>query len=524
MINAKRFLALLTLFLLAIALAACGEAEEVYGKIIKIASDNITIETGVFLNASEGQACSFASDGGSAIYALSSNIDTEKLTENMIVKLTLQDETVTAVETEVDEAETTPETTDSGAEAGTTELSAALTFDGKKQDLSGKQYDSSQPDVSTILLKNKASLTLSNCTLTKSGDASGNDESSAHGLNAVLTASGESRATLTAATLTSSGNGANAIFSTGKGTKVSASDFKIYTTGDSSRGLFAASGGNISASGGDITTKGDLCAPISAGKGESSIQIQDTTVSSEGKRSPCLYSAGTITASGISGSAAGSQIALINGNSNVTLNDCLLQGAGKSGIALFETGSKADSAENASGEASLNIVDSKLTTTSEGPMFYVTNTRGSVTLKNTSIYYSNGVLAKVAGNKTGKWGTPGKNGGTFTLKGIHQTLSGNITCDSISTVAVKLTKNSLFQGTLNAKNTAKSASISLDKTSRWEVTGDSYVSKITDKNTKCRNIRSNGHTVYYDAAQKGNGWLKGKTISLPGGGKLTPAP
>lgn len=524
MINAKRFLALLALFLLTAALAACGESEEIYGKIIKIADGDITIETGVFLDASEDTACSFSSDGGSASYSLSSNIDTEKLAKDMIVKLTLQDETVTAIEAETDEAGTPSETTASAPETEAAELSAALTVDGNQQEFSGKQYDSSQSDVSAILLKNKASLTLNNCTLTKSGDSSGNDRSSAHGLNSIFTASGESRATLTAATLTSSGRGANAIFSTGKGTEVTASDFEIYTTGDFSRGLFAASGGSISASGGDITTKGDLCAPISAGKDESIIQIQDTTVSSEGRRSPCLYSAGTITASEISGSSAGSQIALLNGNSSVTLKDCLLQGAGKNGITLFGTGFQTNSEEHSNGKASLNVIDSKLTTTSEGPMFYVTNTQSSVTLKNTAIYYSNGVLAKVAGNKTGKWGTPGKNGGAFTLKGIHQTLAGNIICDSISTVAVKLTKNSLFQGAINTKNTAKSASISLDKSSRWDVTGDSYVSKITNKNARCGNIRSNGHTIYYDASHKENAWLKGKTVSLSGGGKLTPAP
>ncbi|MET3208735.1 UNVERIFIED_CONTAM: hypothetical protein ABIC26_001674 [Paenibacillus sp. PvR008] len=32
----------------------------------------------------------------------------------------------------------------------------------------------------------------------------------------------------------------------------------------------------------------------------------------------------------------------------------------------------------------------------------------------------------------------------------------------------------------------------------------------------------NGHTIYYDASASTNSWLNGGTITLSGGGKLTP--
>lgn len=519
MINLKRTLTLLTLLLFVSILTACGEAEELYGKIIKITGQNITIETGTFQKTEEDPE-GFVSDGSFASYSLSNNIDTEHLSENMVVKLTLQNDTVTAIEAETDEPGSSAEASDSQQSSDTANLCAVLTVDGKEQTLSNREYDSSKADIGTILLKNKASLTLDGCTLTKSGNSSGKEEKDFLGLNAIFTASEQSTASLQASTLTSSGTGANAIFSTGEDTKVTASDFKIYTTGDFSHGLFSVFSGSISASGGDITTKGDYCSPIFAGRDQGSIQVRDTTVSAEGSNSPCIYSSGTLNASKISGSATGSPIAIVTKGSSTVLKDCLLQGAGKAGIALFNT----ESEGTQEGRASLNIADSKLTTTSEGPMVYATNVQGTVTLKNTTLYYSSGILVKAAGNKSGRWGIPGKNGGELTLKGSRQTLTGDILCDSISTVALKLTEKSLFRGTINAKNTAKSISVSLDKSSRWEVTGDSYVSKLTNKDAKCKNIRSSGHTVYYDSDQKGNSWLKGKTISLPGGGKLTPAP
>ena len=45
---------------------------------------------------------------------------------------------------------------------------------------------------------------------------------------------------------------------------------------------------------------------------------------------------------------------------------------------------------------------------------------------------------------------------------------------------------------------------------------------LTDTDTSLANIHSNGHTVYYDAANEANAWLQGQTKQLPGGGKLTP--
>ena len=65
--------------------------------------------------------------------------------------------------------------------------------------------------------------------------------------------------------------------------------------------------------------------------------------------------------------------------------------------------------------------------------------------------------------------------------------------------------------------------ISLDKDSRWELAGDSYLTSITDKDKDLENIVSNGHNIYYDASDSANEWLDGETVELNGGGSLTPA-
>ena len=94
--------------------------------------------------------------------------------------------------------------------------------------------------------------------------------------------------------------------------------------------------------------------------------------------------------------------------------------------------------------------------------------------------------------------------------------------DAISTASVTLKNGSLLEGAVNLAGTAKSVSVALDSSSIWIVTADSRVSSLSDDDTSLANIRSNGHSIYYDKTQKANAWLDGRTISLQGGGYLTP--
>ena len=71
-------------------------------------------------------------------------------------------------------------------------------------------------------------------------------------------------------------------------------------------------------------------------------------------------------------------------------------------------------------------------------------------------------------------------------------------------------------------NTAKKADIILDGTSKWILTGNSFVSSITPGMADFSNIIDNGYTIYYDADNPTNVYLNGETITLQDGGILTP--
>ena len=500
----KKAMIVMSLLTLLLVLSACGSREEIYGRIAKISGDRIIVDNETYNSVDGNKGCdpAFHSDGSQSSYSLGEEIDTVGLPEDTVVKLTISNHKVTAIET--------LETEDSSAmsvppEGQPSSLAAVYVIDGQKKTSSNETYGSNQSNIDTILVKNKGTFHMRGGTLTKTGDTTSEEKSEGYGLNALFTASGGSSATLDSTQFTSSGNGANAVIAIGKNTKIDADAFDIYTSGISSSGLEATQGGSIYASEGMITTKGSSSAPLAVGSENGTLQVSNTEIRSSGRRSPCIFSSGTVTATSLTGTASNSPIAMLDNGGKVALDNCLLLGAGDYGFLM-----QPQSSNIKSGKTLLKIKNSKLTSTAKGPMFYISGLNGTAILESTSLYYDNTVLAEVNRNSS------------FTLKAASQDLKGTIKYARGSSVLLKLTKGSTFKGTFRASSHSGSASITLDPSSVWTVTSDCHVHSITNRDTSCRNIKSNGHTVYYNASHPSNSWLRGKTISLPGGGTLTP--
>ena len=401
---------------------------------------------------------------------------------------------------------------------GTIALSGVYTVDGEEKTSKEEDFESNSEDENAVLVTGKGTLTMTGATLSKTGDTSSADESNFYAVNAIFAVADHSTATLGDATLESEADGSNAVFATGEASKITADNLTIHTKGDSSRGLDATYGGTIEATNVDITTEGAHCAPIATDRGEGTIVLEGGTLSAAGEGSPCIYSPGDITAKTGTGTAMGSQAAGVEGKNSITLRDCDLTGAGENGVMLYQS----TSGDAAEGTARFSAADSRIATTSDGPMFYITNTDAEAVLENTTLEYGSGILVKASGNNTNHWGEEGANGGNFTLNATKQELEGDITCDEISTVALSLADGSSYKGTIDGSHTGKEVSILLDEDSVWEVTGDSYVAAITDADESLDNLKSNGHTIYYDASNSANEWLDGKTVELNDGGHLKP--
>lgn len=160
-------------------------------------------------------------------------------------------------------------------------------------------------------------------------------------------------------------------------------------------------------------------------------------------------------------------------------------------------------------------------TVAAGPVFFVMNAGGTITLTSTALNGTSGVLLKAAADR---WGTSGSNGGHAIVKASAQKLAGDVVVDAISTVTITLRGGSAWIGALDEAGSAKSASLTLDATSSWTVTANSHVGALKGlrlSGTSVTNLTGNGHTVSYDSAA--NSALGGKTYTRAGGGTLAPA-
>lgn len=419
----------------------------------------------------------------------------------------------------------TEATTSSGSSANSVSASSNTTAavysqSGGSQSLDGQSFTASETDQSAVYVSDGGALTLTNATITTSGNTSSNDNSSFYGLNAAVLAASGSSINLSDSSISTSGTGANGAFATGSGSTVNLSDVTIQATGDGGHGVMATQGGVMTLNQVNMTTSGKNSGAIATDRGSGTITVTGGVVATSGQDSPGIYSTGAITVSGATISASGAEAAAIEGANSIILTDTDLSSTfdNKWGVMIYQ--SMSGDAEGAQGI--FTMTGGSLTyTAASGPLFYVTNSTGIITLKDVTLTAGAGELILAS---AGNWGQSGSNGGSVVFTADGQSLSGNLVADNISAIALTLQNGSTLAGAINSGNTAKAINLTLDASSSWNVTADSYLTCLDDaagiSGTSITNIIGNGHTVYYD--QGACSALGGQTYTLSGGGLLTP--
>ncbi|MCR5693518.1 MAG: hypothetical protein K6G89_00910 [Clostridia bacterium] len=389
---------------------------------------------------------------------------------------------------------------------GATEITSAASEDGKN-------YSSSTSDESALMISTSDAVTVSNFTLTKTGDSDGGDNCNFYGQNAALLVKGGTTVTITGGTITSDASGANGVFcyggnggqngASGDGTKVIISDTTITTTGDGSGGIMTTGGGITEAYNLTVTTSGQSSAAIRTDRGGGTVKVDGGTYTSNGLGSPAIYSTADITVSNATLISNLSEGVCIEGLNSITLNDCDLtaNNTRRNGNATFLDSImiyQSMSGDAASGTSSFTMTGGSLTSKS-GHVFHVTNTSAVITLSGVTITNedSGNILLSVCDD--------GWSGGSniATLNASKQTLSGAILVGSNSTLTLKLSDSSTFTGYIdgkiaNASGTSVSTevgtvNVTLEGGSTWTLTADSYVTSFTGD---ASNVISNGYTLY----------------------------
>lgn len=374
-------------------------------------------------------------------------------------------------------------------------------------------YLSDSADENAILIDTDEAVTLTNATVTKSGDSDGGDNCNFYGLNAAVLAKGGANVTIIGGTITSDASGANGVFSyggnggqngaAGDGTTVNISDTVITTTGDGSGGIMTTGGGITNATNLTVTTSGRSSAAIRTDRGGGTVNVDGGTYTSNGLGSPAIYSTAAIAVSNATLVSNLSEGVCIEGMNSITLTDCDLTANNTqcNGNATFLDTImiyQSMSGDADSGTSAFTMTGGSLTS-KNGHVFHVTNTHAVITLNGVAITNEDGeqVLLSVCDDG---WNGAENNA---ELYANGQTLAGAILVGSNSQLTLALSDGSSFTGSIfgsitNSKGSVISTevgtvSLTLDDTSTWTLTGDSYVTSFTGDASQ---IISNGYTLY----------------------------
>lgn len=342
---------------------------------------------------------------------------------------------------------------------------------------------SSENDDENALRADGVTVSLTDCTITKTGSSSNTENGDFYGMNAALLAENGAQVTVAGGEVTTSATNGNGIFSYGSGTVVNVSGTKIRTAERNSGGIQTTGGGKMNAEDLDVQTEGNSSAVIRSDRGGGTVNVKGGAYVTNGTGSPAIYSTADISVSDAVLTANNSEGIVVEGKNSVKLTDCTLSGKMQ--------GTYNDDSENIQcimiyqsmsgdadvGEAYFEANGGEITSLA-GDMFYVTNTSCEIKLSGVKFNMADGVFLRAVGNSSSHgWGKSGENGGDVKMTLTDQTVEGDIIVDEISSIDLDMS-GSVLTGAINADNSGGNISVFLDENSTWNLTSDSYISSF----------------------------------------------
>lgn len=252
--------------------------------------------------------------------------------------------------------------------------------------------------------------------------------------------------------------------------------------------------------------------------------MRDSIAHTQGIGSATFYALGEIFADNVISVSEQGPVVFMDGAQNVSLRNCDSTAGLLGGMAIF-------SSQVRQSGANIDVRDSKITTTApDMPGLWFGNTIVDVSLYNVEVVTASNILvvanysqitqdfdyyASYADN-------PGLSPAEVYIKVAESSLDGDLVPYNQSYILWNLSSYSSWTGAAYSGYGAASVDVGLDATSNWTLTADSYVQNLTDADSTLANIFSAGYTVYYNKSASSNDWLANRTITLSGGGSVTP--
>lgn len=422
---------------------------------------------------------------------------------------------------------------DMGGDGSNINKTGVYEQDGGTVEEEDKTYAATQTDESAVYVYGGGTYTLTGTStdmnnlsaqLTKTGDSSSVNDSNFYGNNAIVLAEDGSIINLNYCELTSDSDGSNGVFAYEKGSVVNVANCAISTTGNSARGVDATYGGTINISDSYIITTGAHCSALATDRydtasGAPAVNAYRVTAEVDGDGSCGIYSTGTFYVEDCILIANGSGCAVIEGTNSITLVNTDLtttdeySSEDKYGVMVYQSMSG-----DALGNTGTFDMEGGSITVDGGPILLNTNDEAYFTLEDIDLSGSDLIL------HTGKinWHAEASNGGISHLTTYNQAMAGDFKVDGYGNIEAVLSDGSSLVGAIDPDNSTNLnssgteggyVSLTLDATSTWNVTADSYVDELIDADGTYSNI-AGAKNVYV------TGYSGSNNVSLAGGGTL----
>ena len=376
---------------------------------------------------------------------------------------------------------------------------------------SDKTISSDTSDVSAVIVEG-STVTENNLTVSKTGSSDGGDNCNFYGQNAAVLAKDGAILYINDSYIYSDADGANGVFSyggnggkngaSGDGTTVYISDTTIITEGNGSGGIMTTGGGSTYAENLTVTTSGRSSAAIRTDRGGGTVSVNGGTYTTNGLGSPAVYSTADITVKNADLVSNLSEGVVIEGkntvtleNVNLTANNTKTNGNATHYDTIFLYQSMSGDAD--SGTSLFSMIGGSLKSLN-GEVFHVTNTNAVIDLTNVSITNkdSDNVLLTVTNDGwSGADNIAVFNADSQKLEGSIIVSNTTVKDDNSSKLTLNLTNSSVFEGNINTSESDKGiVNVSIDASSTWKLTADSYVTSVTGSGC----IDYNGYILYVD--------------------------
>lgn len=290
-------------------------------------------------------------------------------------------------------------------------------------------------------------------------------------------------------------------------------------------GLYASGNGTIYGDSISHFSGGHRSSSFSGDSPKGIIYVSNSLAHSTGIGSATFYALGEIFADNVVSVSENGPVVFMDGAQNVSIShsDCTAGLLG--GLMIF-------SSQVRIAGASIDVSDSKITTTGDDmPALWFGNVIADVSLYNVEIDTASDVLVVANYSQVTQdfdyYASYADNSALSPaevyITVAESSLTGDLVSYNESYISWNLTEYSSWTGASYSGYGTGYADVLLDATSNWTLSADSYVQNLTSADTTLSNIASSGYTLYYNSSALLNSWLDGQTITLSGGGSVTPA-